>query len=69
MFGPVAGQNRRSPAVNECTAEGGEKKKVGNPNGDPVRGRDAPINAMDEWSFLKLLPCNNQLTHMKFVYN
>ncbi len=35
-------------------AEGGEKtkktkqqqKKVGNPNGDPVRGRDAPINIL-----------------------
>ncbi len=28
-------------------AEGGEKKKkkVGNPNGDPVRGRDAPMNS------------------------
>ncbi len=30
------------PEIPFSAAEKGEKKKVGNPNGDPVRGRDAP---------------------------
>ncbi len=42
-------------------AEKGEKKKkVGNPNGDPVRGRDAPINVLSVKICGFSLQCENE---------